>query len=116
MENAPGLETPLILSDTGNALAMSPVLCVQSRLGEFTLPALVHRGARGNFIVSGLVSSLRPSPLPQAVPTKIRSANGHHMGCDTYVVVLAVLGSLRFRINLLVVCGCYFWNSIFAVF
>ena len=70
---------------------------------EVTLPALVDSGASDNFIDSGLVSSLRLSPLPLAVPTKIRSANGHLMDCDTYVVELAVLGSLLFRISLRVV-------------
>ena len=70
---------------------------------DVTFPALVDSGARDNFIDSDLVLSLQLAPLPLAVPTKIRSANGHLMDCDSYVVVLTVLGSLWFRIRLRVV-------------
>ena len=100
VDNAPRLAKPLALSGAGNVLAMSPMLCVQLRFGEVTFPALVDSGASDNFIDSDLVLSLQ---LPLAVPTKIRSANGHLMDCDSYVVVLAVLGSLRFRISMRVV-------------
>ena len=69
------------------------------------MPALVDSVASDKFIDSGLVSPLSLSPLPLAVPTKIRSVNGHLMDCDSYVVVLTVLGSLRFRISLRVVAS-----------
>ena len=84
-------------------LATYPIFYEQLRLWEVTFPALVDSGAGDNFIDSDLVISLQLVPLPLAVPTKIRSANGHLMDCDSYVVVLAVLGSLRFRISLPVV-------------
>ena len=80
---------------------MSPMLYFQLRLGEVTVPARVDSGASDNFIDSGLASSLRLVPLHLAVHTKIRSANGHLMNCESYVVVLAVLG----HCGLVSVCG-----------
>ena len=77
------LATHLALSEAGNVLAMSPMLYVQLHLGEVTFPALVVCGASDNFIDSDLVLPLKLAPLPPEIPTKIRSANGHLLDCDS---------------------------------